>query len=70
MLQAQVEVAVEIQRVKTAMARQAEKEVATLKKELAASQKKARDAEEDLTIIVEVCLNGPETLASSSWVVP
>jgi hypothetical protein len=43
----------EVQHVKNAMARQVEKEVTALKKELAAAQKKAKDNEEDPRVIVE-----------------
>jgi hypothetical protein len=53
LLQARVKAVKEVQRVKTAMARQAEKEVATLKKELVAAQQKVKDAEEDLWVIME-----------------
>jgi hypothetical protein len=46
-LQAQVAAAQEIQRVKEAMARQAEKEVTALKEKLEVAERKAKDAADD-----------------------
>jgi hypothetical protein len=53
MLQAQIEAAQEIQRVKETMARQAQKEAATLKKKLEVAEQKAKDAAADLQAVIE-----------------
>jgi HPt (histidine-containing phosphotransfer) domain-containing protein len=52
-LQAQVKVAQEIQRVKEAMARQAQREVADLKKKLEDTKWKAKDVAADLQVVIE-----------------
>jgi hypothetical protein len=52
-LQAHVEAAQEIQRVKEAIARQAKKEVTALKKKLEVTERKAKDAADDLQAVVE-----------------
>jgi chaperonin cofactor prefoldin len=51
-LQAQVETAQEIQRVKEAMARQLQKVAASLK-ELEVAERKAKDAAADLQVVIE-----------------
>jgi hypothetical protein len=51
--QAQVEAMQEFQRVKEAMARQAQKEVAAPKKKLEVVEQKAKDAASDLQAVVE-----------------
>jgi dynactin complex subunit len=52
-LQAQVEATQKIQRMKETMARQAEKEVTTLKKKLEVAERKAKDAANDIQVVVE-----------------
>jgi hypothetical protein len=52
-LQAEVAAACEIQRVKEAMARQAHKDAADLKKKLEDAERKAKDVASDLQAIVE-----------------
>jgi hypothetical protein len=52
-LQAQVEAMQEIQRVKEAMARQAQKEAVALKKKLEVAKQKAKDAASDLQVMIE-----------------
>jgi hypothetical protein len=52
-LHAKIEAAQEIKHVKEAMAHQAEKEVASLKKKLEATERKAKDAADDLQAVVE-----------------
>jgi seryl-tRNA synthetase len=52
-LQAQIEVALEIQRVKETMAHHAQKEVAALKKKLEVTEQKAKDATTDLQAVME-----------------
>jgi hypothetical protein len=52
-LQAQVEAAQEIQRVKDVMARQAQKEAADLKKKLEDAKQKAKDAATELQAVIE-----------------
>jgi type IV secretory pathway VirB4 component len=52
-LQAEVAAACEIQRVKEAMARQAHKDAADLKKKLEDTERKAKDVASDLQAIVE-----------------
>jgi hypothetical protein len=52
-LQAKIEVVLEIKRVKEAMSRQVEKEVASLKKKLEVAEQKAKDAADDLQAVVE-----------------
>jgi hypothetical protein len=47
-LQAQVEAAQDVQRIKEAMARQARREAADLKKKLGGAERKAKDAVADL----------------------
>jgi hypothetical protein len=53
LLQAKVEVAQEVKRVKEALARQAEKEVNSLKKKPEVAQQKANDAADDLQAMVD-----------------
>jgi hypothetical protein len=48
LLQVKVEAAAEVQRVRTAMARQEEKDMVALRKELEVAQQKAKDATDDL----------------------
>jgi uncharacterized protein YPO0396 len=52
-LQAQIEAAQEIQRVKETMARQVQKEAAALKKKLEVAEQKAKDAAADLHVVIE-----------------
>jgi prophage DNA circulation protein len=52
-LQAQVEAAREIQRVKEAMARQAQREVTDLKKKPEDAERKAKDAATDLQVVID-----------------
>jgi hypothetical protein len=52
-LQAEVTAACEIQRVKEAMARQAHKDTANLKKKLEDAERKGKDAASDLQAVVE-----------------
>jgi seryl-tRNA synthetase len=52
-LQSQIEAAQEIQCVKEAMARQAQKEVAALKKKLEVAEQKAKDVAANLQDIIE-----------------
>jgi uncharacterized membrane protein len=52
-LQAEVAVAHQIQRVKEAMARQAHKDAADLKKKLEDAEQKAKDVASDLQAVVE-----------------
>jgi dynactin complex subunit len=52
-LQTQVEATQKIQRMKETMARQAEKEVTTLKKKLEVAERKAKDAANDIQVVVE-----------------
>jgi hypothetical protein len=52
-LQAKIEAAQEVKRVKEAMARQAEKEVASLKKKLEAAEEKAKDTADYIQAVVE-----------------
>jgi hypothetical protein len=52
-LQAKIEAAQKIKRVKEAMSPQAEKEVASLKKKLEVTEWKAKDTADDLKVMVE-----------------
>jgi 23S rRNA maturation-related 3'-5' exoribonuclease YhaM len=52
-LQTQVEAAQEVQRVKEAMARQAQKEATNLKKKLYEAERKAKDVAADLQVVIE-----------------
>jgi hypothetical protein len=52
-LQAQIEAAQSIQRIKEAMARQAQKEAAALKRELEVAERKTKDASADLQVMIE-----------------
>jgi hypothetical protein len=52
-LQAQVEAALEVQRVKYVMVRQAQKEAVDLKKKLEDAEQKAKDAAADLQAVTE-----------------
>jgi hypothetical protein len=52
-LQAQVEAAQEVQPVKEAMARQAQKEATELKKKLEDAEQRAKDAAADLQVMIE-----------------
>jgi hypothetical protein len=61
LLQFKVEAAEEVQRVKTAMARQVEKDMAA-PKELEAAQQKAKDAADDLHAIVDDTFDRPLSL--------
>jgi hypothetical protein len=53
LLQVKVEAAAEVQRVRTAMARQEEKDMVALRKELEVAQQKAKDATDDLQAVVD-----------------
>jgi hypothetical protein len=53
LLQVKVEAATEVQRVKTAMALQEEKDMVALRKELEVAQQKAKDATDDLQAVVD-----------------
>jgi hypothetical protein len=61
-LQTEVASAREIQRVKEAMARQAHKDAADLKKKLEDAERKAKDAASDLQVVLE------GTFSSLLWV--
>jgi hypothetical protein len=52
-LQDKIEAAQEVKRVKEAMARQVEKELASLKKKLEVAEQKAKDAADDFLAVVE-----------------